>query len=100
MGCSSSSIKTKHDNENRNQRNGNPEVSLCSMKEEHISLAFKAKRGNVFTPSIEPEIRRTFVAKCYPKSPEQEEIIRTYSYKYCCSYIPNDNSKFHFNIKM
>lgn len=77
MGCYSSSIKEKKDNENRKDGNENADVLLCSMKEEHINLAFKAKRGNVFTPSIEPEIRRTFIAKCYPKTPEQEELIRT-----------------------
>ena len=36
------------------------------------------EKFNVFTPSIDPEIRRTFIAKCYPKTPEQEDIIRTY----------------------
>jgi hypothetical protein len=61
------------------------------MKEEHINLAFKAKRGNVFTTSIEPEIRRTFVTKVYPKTVEQEGTIRkiifiTHSYKNKSTY--------------
>ena len=93
MGCSS--INAKHDNVNRNCGNGNAEVSLCSMKEEHINLAFKAKRGNVFTPSIDPEIRRTFIAKCYPKTPEQEDIILLF-----VNFSRLFSSKFHFKIKM
>jgi hypothetical protein len=67
MGCgpSASAVIEVH-NQNR---------PLSSMKEEHIKIAFKAKRGNVFTQSISPEVRRTFVAKCFPKTPEQERII-------------------------
>jgi hypothetical protein len=48
-----------------------------SLREEQIKLAFKAKRGNVFTQSIAPEVRRTFVAKSFPKTAEQDQIIST-----------------------
>lgn len=69
MGCGGSKADAGADN-SATQR------PLASVKEEQLKLAFKAKRLNVFNKSVEPEVRRTFRAQKYPKTPEQESIIR------------------------
>lgn len=72
MGCSSSSAA------GGTRQGASPSsVNVSSLKEEQIKQAFKAKRGNVFTASIAPEVRRTFVAKVHPKTSEQVKIIRS-----------------------
>lgn len=46
-------------------------------KESQIALAFKAKRANVFTASVDVDVRRAFSAKNIPKTPKQEMLIKT-----------------------
>ena len=70
MGCSQS--------QHAITQNQFPNIPSPSAKEEQIKLAFKAKRKkNVFTQSMDPDVRRTFHAKSYPKTAAQQAIIRT-----------------------
>jgi hypothetical protein len=50
--------------------------STANAKESQIALAFKAKRANVFTASVDTDTRRAFHAKNIPKTPKQELAIR------------------------
>lgn len=45
------------------------------VKEQQVQLAFKAKRGNVFTASVDDDTRRVFSAQNIPKTQKQEKII-------------------------
>jgi hypothetical protein len=53
-----------------------PGGAAASAKETQIALAFKAKRANVFTASVDTDTRRAFSAKNIPKTPKQELAIR------------------------
>ena len=69
---------------NGNQTTNNPakagdRLSSKSAKEDQIALAFKAKRANVFTQSVDPAARREFKAKNFPKTPQQLNLIRKYT---------------------
>ena len=77
MGCGGSKDSTVTDNQSSQK-------PMANVKEEQLKLAFKAKRLNVFNKSVEPEVRRTFRAQKFPKTPEQESIIRKFI---ICFYI-------------
>lgn len=49
-----------------------------TAKEDQIALAFKAKRANVFSESVDVDTRRAFSARNIPKTPKQEQIIREF----------------------
>lgn len=80
MGCctsvdnsSSSLVKNPAATGSHNSGASNPGVTVA--KEDQIALAFKAKRANVFSESVETDTRRAFAAKNIPKSPKQELLI-------------------------
>lgn len=54
---------------------GSSGPAAASAKETQIALAFKAKRANVFTASVDTDTRRAFAAKNIPKTPKQELAI-------------------------
>jgi hypothetical protein len=93
MGCCSSSTdnkplvsnQTSGVGSNPNPVAGQPSspkrpVDGSSSKEDQIKLALKTKRANIFTESVNVDERRAFHAKVVPKTPAQENVIRTY---YC-----------------
>ncbi len=58
-----------------NQTNAAGKGKAATTKEDQIALAFKAKRANVFTESVDVNSRRAFSAKNIHKTPRQEQII-------------------------
>lgn len=46
------------------------------LRETQVQLAFKAKRANVFTQSVETEDRRSFIPPSISKTAKQESTIR------------------------
>ncbi len=80
MGCTGSkNADTVANSMSPNPVTASPPTKAPTVgKEAQIALAFKAKRANVFTESVDTNTRRAFKAKVIPKSAAQEMSIREF----------------------
>jgi hypothetical protein len=77
--CQSSDVEKSKSSVNlvKNPAASSNSPKASGGKEDQIALAFKAKRANVFTQSVDIDTRRAFSAKNIPKTPKQETLIST-----------------------
>ena len=77
MGCCNSKTTSQTDLIDRQNARAAVKSMKNTKKEDKIELAFKIKRNNVFTESVDLE-RLGYVAKNIPKTPKQKKIICKY----------------------